>query len=241
MIEVSRCRRSGLIEGHFPLQITVLQSKNLKITRFWTRVISKAKIIIKYLMLINKGAVFMEKNENLDFFTKRYLRGVERVLEGEEIFDAIYGSVDRNMMGVKQMQEHAALVLTPTRLILYHNKMFLKGHSSIDFSLQKINSVNLDSGMIHATVKVYSGSDSITVNKLSKIYGERFVKNLKTMISNVNGHTSTTQTSQDSHISQISQPHIDVADQIKKLADLKIQGILTDEEFQAQKRKLLGP
>lgn len=198
------------------------------------------------MLMINKGAVFMEKNENLDSLTKRHLRGIERVLEGEEIFDAIYGSVDRNMMGVKQKQEHAALVLTPTRLILYRNKMFLKGHSSIDFSLQKINSVNLDSGMIYATVKVYSGSDSITVNKFSKIHGERFVKNLKTMISNVNGHTLTTQTSQDSQISQPSQisqspqSHIDVADQIKKLADLKIQGILTDEEFQAQKRKLLG-
>lgn len=183
----------------------------------------------------------MEKNENVDSFTKFNLRGVERVLEGEEMVDAIYGNVDRNMMGVKQKQENAALVLTPTRLILYHNKMFLKGHSSIDFSLQKINSVNLDSGMVYATVKVYSGSDSIIVNKASKINGERFVKNLKTMLSKVNGQTSTTQTSQESQISQSPQsPYIDVADQIKKLVDLKTQGILTDEEFQAQKRKLLG-
>jgi hypothetical protein len=33
---------------------------------------------------------------------------------------------------------------------------------------------------------------------------------------------------------------VDVADQLKKLADLRDQGILSDEEFAAQKAKLLG-
>lgn len=33
---------------------------------------------------------------------------------------------------------------------------------------------------------------------------------------------------------------VDVADQLKKLADLRDQGILSDEEFQLQKQKLLG-
>jgi hypothetical protein len=35
-------------------------------------------------------------------------------------------------------------------------------------------------------------------------------------------------------------PVNDVADQIRKLADLKNEGILTEEEFITQKRKLLG-
>lgn len=34
-------------------------------------------------------------------------------------------------------------------------------------------------------------------------------------------------------------PSLDVADQIRKLADLKKEGMLTDDEFTAQKRKLL--
>jgi hypothetical protein len=33
---------------------------------------------------------------------------------------------------------------------------------------------------------------------------------------------------------------VDVADQLRKLAELRDQGILTDEEFAAQKSKLLG-
>ncbi|MFL5921129.1 MAG: SHOCT domain-containing protein [Gaiellaceae bacterium] len=35
-------------------------------------------------------------------------------------------------------------------------------------------------------------------------------------------------------------PQTDVVEQLQKLAELKQQGILTDEEFTAQKQKLLG-
>jgi len=35
-------------------------------------------------------------------------------------------------------------------------------------------------------------------------------------------------------------PEVDLMDQLQKLGDLKAQGILTEEEFAAQKAKLLG-
>jgi len=186
----------------------------------------------------------MERNENIDAFTKFNMRGIERVLEGEEIIDAIFGNVDRSMAGVKQKEETAALVLTPTRVILYHNKMFLKGHSSIDFPLQRISSVDLNSGMVYADIKVHAGSDILTMKKAAKASGGRFVKNVKTLVSKVNSPTSNISSSQASLTSQFSQaspaPYIDIANQIQKLADLKAQGILTEEEFSAQKKKLLG-
>jgi hypothetical protein len=37
-----------------------------------------------------------------------------------------------------------------------------------------------------------------------------------------------------------AEPQPDLADQLRKLADLRDAGILTDEEFAAQKAKLLG-
>jgi hypothetical protein len=52
--------------------------------------------IILYIKMNNYyqkyGALFMEKNENIDFAAKFNLRGIERVLDGEEIIDAISGS-----------------------------------------------------------------------------------------------------------------------------------------------------
>ena len=37
-----------------------------------------------------------------------------------------------------------------------------------------------------------------------------------------------------------SEPKLDLADQLRKLADLRDAGVLTDEEFSSQKARLLG-
>lgn len=98
--------------------------------------------------------------------------------------------------------------------------------------------------MVYAEIKIHTGSEIILMKKAAKPYGERFTKNLKALMSNSNDKTSTTSNSQVSQAPQFSQssqaPQIDIADQIQKLADLKAQGILTEEEFTSQKRKLLG-
>jgi len=178
----------------------------------------------------------MEKNENVGILAKFEMRGIERVLEGEEVIDAISGTVGISQKGVKQKEELCVLVLTPTRVILYHKKIM--GHSSIDFQLSKINNVVLDTGLVYADIKIHSGDDIITLKKAIKTVGERFAKNIKIFISKVNNPTSTYQSIQPSPASQT--PNIDIADQIKKLADLKAQGFLTEEEFTTQKKKLLG-
>lgn len=179
----------------------------------------------------------MKTDGNLGAFTKLQLRGIDRVLEGEEIIDAIYGNVDRNTGGIKQEKEMSSLVLTPTRVILYHNKV-IGGHSSIDYPLRSIHSIDLNVGFIYADIKIHSGNDILKMEKVGKTIAEPFVKNVKTLISKANASTPNV------HVSQVSQDssgtHIDIADQIKKLADLKIQGILTEEEFTAQKKRLLG-
>jgi hypothetical protein len=99
--------------------------------------------------------------------------------------------------------------------------------------------------MVYAEVKVQSGNDLIIIKRAAKKKGERFTKNLKSFISNVTNPNITNQnfpTSQAPPAPQpLSQtPNIDIADQIRKLADLKAQGFLTEEEFTAQKKKLLG-
>lgn len=166
------------------------------------------------------------------FITKYEMKGIERVLEEEEIIDAIYGTINKSTGGVKQGKEIGALVLTPTRVIAYNHRI-MGAYSSIDYPLQKINNVNFNVGFAYADLDIHAGDDVLKVEKLPKHGGaEEFVKNLKTLISRVGNQTPKVQISQASYV--------DVADQIKKLADLKIQGLLTEEEFAVQKNKLLG-
>ena len=174
----------------------------------------------------------MKKGGNIRFLTQLEMIGVERVLGGEEIIDAIYGSVDGSTIGKKKKKERGALVLTPTRVILYNNKML--GHSSLDYPLRSIHSVDLNVSFLYADIKIHSGNDILKMEKIIKIDGEAFAKNVKTMIYKANNQPSNISISQGSQASSI-----DIADQIKKLADLKTQGILTEEEFAVQKKKLL--
>jgi hypothetical protein len=195
----------------------------------------------------NRGAITMENNDNIGFLEKFGMRGADRVVEGEKVIDANSGLVSLSQKGIKNKEERRVLILTPTRVILYHNKGFIGGHSSIDFPLSKINNVVLDTGMLLADIKIHSGDDIITMRKVSKPIAERFAKNLKTLVSNVNNPTITIQNSPTPQAPTSPQapptpqtPNIDIADQIRKLADLKAQGFLTEEEFTAQKKKLLG-
>lgn len=61
----------------------------------------------------------------------------------------ITGYVDGKSIGQKDDKVDGVLVLTPTRLVFYHQKMLGIGkHSSEEYFLHKINSINLDSGLV---------------------------------------------------------------------------------------------
>lgn len=163
--------------------------------------------------------------------TQFNMRGIERVLEGEQIVDAINGKFDGGYMGesYEKIKPSGALVLTPTRVILYFNKMLKMGYYSADIPLDRINNINFNVSILHADIQIHTGNDIVRVEKISKSAGaEEFVKNVKSLMAE----------SKPASTYRISSP--DIADQIKKLADLKAQGILTEEEFMAHKKKILN-
>lgn len=161
----------------------------------------------------------------------RRLKGAERVLGGEDVLDAISGTVDGKSVGSKDKKLSGVLILTPTRLIFYqHGLMF--GHVTEDYLLSRISTINLDSGLMGGTIKVVaSGNDLIMKCGLTDQNPAEFVKNVKMQMAG-GGQKPEPKNNGD----QV----VDVADQIQKLAALKEQGILTEEEFDAKKKQLLG-
>lgn len=82
-------------------------------------------------------------------------------------------------------------------------------------------------------------------NTLASKQQHAFMDRCKKLVSQCENYTEKTiPTDQKPSIKNLEiaslQPHSSVADEIKKLADLKIAGVLTDEEFQSQKTKLLN-
>ncbi len=150
--------------------------------------------------------------------------GIERVLGDEEVLDAVIGAVDGKYLGVNGKQ-NGVLVLTPTRVLFYWKKM-LGGYKSEDYTLEKISSINSGKGMMTSNVKIHASGNSLEMDWIPKDdNADDFVKAVKAQMPAYKPSTS--------------QPVIDPADQIKKLAELRDAGILTEEEFSAKKKQLL--
>jgi Short C-terminal domain/Bacterial PH domain len=98
-------------------------------------------------------------------------------------------------------------------------------------SLQQISEVSLSSGLVWADISVEStGGRSFTMLGIPKADAGR-VKKL------VDDAVSAFRTSATAPADPAQLP--DVGGQLRKLADLRDQGVLTQDEFEAQKAKLL--
>lgn len=122
------------------------------------------------------------------------------------------------------------LVATNNRLI-FVDKGFLYGLKVEDFGLDKISSIQYETGMIFADIKIMASGNTAKISNVEKTSGRTFCDKVRAKLS---------ASKQSSAPVAVVQQQVDVADQLGKLAALKEQGILTQEEFDAQKKKLLG-
>lgn len=145
----------------------------------------------------------------------------EIMIEGEE-FEHIIQGMYKDKQGV--------LVATNLRLI-FIDVGFLYGSSVEDFGYDKITSLQYETGLLFGKITILASGNKAVIDKLQKIPAKQFSDLVRANIGKPKETAATT---------VIHQAPIDVADQLQKLAALKEQGILTEDEFAAQKKKLLG-
>jgi hypothetical protein len=102
-------------------------------------------------------------------------------------------------------------------------------------SYQQVSEVRLARGLVWSTIAIEStGGRSVAMEGIPKADAERVKGLLDNAVLTARGGGFAV-----APPSAPPPPTIDVADQLRKLAELRDQGILTDEEFAAQKAKLL--
>lgn len=115
------------------------------------------------------------------------------------------------------------LVMTSQRLLFVQDGVMSK--TTEDFPYPQIASVSWKSGMALGTLTVFAGGTHAEIKNMNKTDGKAISDALR---------------------SRVGQPTAgvaapaDLADQLGRLASLRDQGILTEEEFAVQKAKLLG-
>ena len=143
------------------------------------------------------------------------LEGIERILGAdEEIITTVGGTGQGKLAGMRLAK--GILVLTPKRVLFYYT--FGKKNENYG-----VEDYSLD-------IKIHSNNNVINVVDIPPSEDiEGFVKATNQYIEKYKKQST-----------QVSNNNLDVADQISKLAELRDKGILTDEEFTMQKKKILG-
>ena len=165
----------------------------------------------------------IEKLGELDTFgTKKEIKSLPEILrEGEVIKALTSGLYDGNTW----------LIVCSNFRVIFLDKGMIYGLKQVDIPLDKVNSVQCETGLIFATVVVWDGASKVKIENIMKKQGKEFTNKVNDALH---------------EYKQLQrQPHVvatvnDLPTQLMKLADLKEKGILTDAEFQEQKKKLLA-
>src|SRR5271157_1492913 len=141
--------------------------------------------------------------------------------DGEEACIIVESSYVRPKMYPKK------LIITTKRAIIY--KPGLIGKDVDDYQLNFISNVDVKKGLMRSDITIHAGLESCTIEHVENSDAQRAVRILKT---NMSTYGRVPQSSQQVQ----SIESFDIADQFKKLAELKDQGILSEDEFKEAKR-----
>jgi Bacterial PH domain/Short C-terminal domain len=149
----------------------------------------------------------------------------EHLDEGEEILAVVKGTYETKKMG-NDWTRAGILAATDHRVVFYAKKM--GGYDLEVFPYTAISSIEAGKGMTGHHIKFFASGNEVYlkwIDKKSDAPG--FVSLVKSEM-----HKPKQAASVD-----VSAP--DAADQIRKLAQLREEGLVTDEEYEAKRAELL--
>lgn len=146
--------------------------------------------------------------------------------DDEDVLDVVQGLYDNG---------NGLLVATAKRLV-FVNKGLIFGLKVEDFPLDKISSIQYETGLLFGSITIFTSGNKAVVKQVSKDAARRFAESARARIA---GRGAGGDKRPDPVANSGQQP-ADIMSQLDKLVALKAGGALTDDEFTAAKRKLLG-
>jgi hypothetical protein len=184
--------------------------------------------------------------------TQKEVRCLPDVLENDEQIRAITSGL---------VQNNTWLLVCTDRRIIFLDRGWLYGLKQIQMPLNRINSIDHEIGMALGSISIWDGATRMTVGGILRNKVNYFVKVAKHSMEEYNYRVAQYQQQQmqqhmqmQMQMQQQAQPQpvakelspqekaqrmSQMAEHLEKLAALREKGILTEEEFQAQKAKML--
>lgn len=166
-----------------------------------------------------------EKVRNLDggsqFIGKWEINELPNILwEDEDIIRLASGNYNNGM----------GIVVATNKRIIFLNKGILNTQIE-DFAYNKISSIQCNKGLCLGSLVIYSAGNKAVIDSLIKTEAQYLADYIRARISQGDAQAQAPAQNTSNN---------DVVSQLERLAKLKEQGILTDEELAQQKAKILG-
>jgi hypothetical protein len=155
-----------------------------------------------------------------NYLGRKEINELPQILAESETIDNIAQGTYNNGQGI--------LVSTNRRLV-FVDKGLLYGLKVEDFPLDKITTIQYETGLLLGEIKIHTSGNIAKIDNVEKATARAFAEFVRNKLSQPKETTA-----------PIINNQPDVYDQLEKLAKLKEQGILMQEEFDTQKKKLLN-
>lgn len=152
-------------------------------------------------------------------FARKEIRELPDILSPDERI--VYLVEGRNKLN----NHHIILVATDRRLI-FVDKEFMYGLKVEDFSYSKISSIQYETEFLLASIDIQVTDDVVEIDGVGKYHAKLFCEKVRDFMSRP-----------EQHFQSKSEPSI--LDQLEQLGRLKESGVLSEEEFLDQKKKLM--
>ncbi len=181
---------------------------------------------------------------------RRYSKGAERTeITDTKKLDEIEKIADRLdddekvLLVTRQTKsplKSGGSMFTPNAIIVTDKKLIIRNPSALGmrqkleyYSYDNIVDVKLERGMLSAALEInVPGSfEDARVDAISKNEAEQILRIIQEGVKKCKSQTNSP---------QVVQQEISIADELAKIAGLKEQGIISEEEFQTMKQKLLS-
>lgn len=158
------------------------------------------------------------------FGTKKEIKYLPDILADDEAVLALTAGL---------MDGNTWLIVCTAKRVIFLDKGMIYGLKQRETPLEKINSIEQKTGMIFGSVGIWDGAALMEIKNVMK-------KTVRPFVEAVNRARDALKMAEGSAQHSAAPSSIDVASQLERLADLRDRGVLSDDEFQTQKDRILG-
>jgi hypothetical protein len=170
------------------------------------------------------------------FYTRKEIRYLPKILnENEQILALTSGF----------MENRTWLAVCTNRRVLFLNRGMFFGLRQLQMNLDRIQAIDSNFGLAFGALRVWDGASSMTIGMILKSSVAPFVRTVQDAMDKykrlmvhdlasvaTNAHTTASDAG--------SAPHNQLINELERLAKLKADGHLSDQEYAAAKAKMLS-